>query len=77
VEILQEWLVSEAAEIRGQEMVKKRTKKLHANELLEFFNQVMVEQLFLLFPISVGLFALSVGSCHSPTDFPLRLSFGR
>jgi hypothetical protein len=20
---------------------------------------------------------LSVGSCHSPTDFPLRLSFGR
>jgi hypothetical protein len=77
VEILQEWLVSEAAEIRGQEMVKKRTKKLHANELLEFFNQVMVEQLFLLFPISVGLFALSVGSCHSPTGFPSRLSFGR
>jgi hypothetical protein len=58
-------------------MVKKRMKKLHANDLLEFFNQVMVEQPLLLFSVLFGLFVLSVGSCHSPTRFPLRLSFGR
>jgi hypothetical protein len=58
-------------------MVKKRMKKLHAKDMLEFFNQIMVEQPLLRFLIPVSLFALSVGSCHSPTDFPLRLSFGR
>jgi hypothetical protein len=58
-------------------MVKKRMKKLHAKDMLEFFNQIMVEQPLLRFLIPVSLFALSVGSCHSPTGFPSRLSFGR
>lgn len=36
-------------------MVKKRLKKLHTKDALELFNQVMVEQPSLPFPILLGL----------------------
>lgn len=38
-------------------MVKKRMKKLHGKDMLDFFNQVMVEQPLLPFLIPLGLFA--------------------
>lgn len=38
-------------------MAKRRMKKLHAKDALEFFNQVMVEQPLLPFLIPLGLFA--------------------
>ncbi|KQK02519.1 extended synaptotagmin-1 [Brachypodium distachyon] len=38
-------------------MAKKRLKKLHAKDALEFFNHVMVEQPLLPFLIPLGLFA--------------------
>lgn len=42
LEIIREWFVKLQRD-KGSEMAKKRMKKLHDKDTLEFFNQVMVE----------------------------------
>lgn len=48
---------AEFTEQQGGEMAKKKLKKLHAKDALEFFNQVMVEQPLLPFLVPLVLFA--------------------
>lgn len=55
--VIREESFAEFTEQQGGEMAKKKLKKLHAKDALEFFNQVMVEQPLLPFLVPLVLFA--------------------